>query len=85
VIAVKMIQFMIKDRAAPGLRMQDGGVLLLRKAQQGPGLPRVVKRSRADRKTSKTKVTNHPVGLLKQQILSPLSKSGPIPGEKVTE
>ena len=75
----------IRDRPAPGLRRQDGGVLLLSKAQQGPGLPRVVKRSRAARKTGKTKVTDHPVGLLKQQILSSLSKSEPIPGVKVSD
>ena len=55
------------------------------KAQQGPELPRALKRIRKVRKTSKTKLTKHPVGLLKQHMLSSLSKSDQIPGEKVSD
>ena len=75
----------IRDRPAPALSRQDGRVLLPRKAQQGPELPRALKRSSLVRKTNKTKVTKYPVGLLKQQILSSISKSEPIPGVKVSD
>ena len=45
----------IIDRPAPGLTRQDGGVLPIRKAQQGPGMPRVVKTNRQVRKMARQK------------------------------
>ena len=72
----------IRDRPAPGLTRPDGGVLSLKKAPQGHGWPRALKRSSLVRKTE---VTKHPVGLLKQQILSSLSKSEQISGVKVSD
>jgi hypothetical protein len=84
-LAVSWDSLRIRNRPAPGVRRPDGGVLLLRKAHQGPGLPRVLKRSRAAKKTGKTKATNHPVGLLKQQILSSMTKSEQVLGVKVSD